>query len=138
MDEKYINGETRKIKVVRAQAYAEAVGAAADVVSKMIVEIIDASKEIAGSGDNFPEPYEMPDAVAKQVMLKIMEIVLATSSGLDASKNQQMRMYYQVVEQAMPEITNKHYGISINYGESADQEVVIKVHSISEMPKDIH
>ena len=137
MDDFFINGETKKIKIVRAQAYAEAIDGAAKTFSNMLDEIIKRSKEISES-EEIKEPYQMTHEEGHKTMLMMMEVILATSRGLDGANRQQSKRYYDTIEMTTPEITNMHYGVSINYGEKPEQPVTVKIHSVSSMPLELH
>lgn len=134
MEDFFINGETKKLKIVRAQAYSEALAGASSVMGRLVDEIISKAKEITGTD----EPYEMTDKQGKETLMAVMELVLSTTSGISASSRQQEKLYYDTIEMTTPELVGLHYGVKINYGKAIDEEAVVSIHSISSMPSEIH
>jgi hypothetical protein len=140
MDDFFISGASLKIKVARSQSHSETVATMAGVFRAMMDRMFEDMKVLAGTpkGEDIPEPMAMEPDLAKQVMLKMLEHIVATGNGLNGAERESNRAHFSGLEHFHPELAGKHYALEVLYGDQPEDEVVMRIHSISDLPTEIH
>lgn len=139
MEDFFVNGEAKKVKIARAQAHTEAVSASADVFRQMMTRIIESTREIAGcEGEDVPEPHSLEPDIAKKVLLAMIEHVVATGNGLNNASKTSNTDYFNVIESFFPELKPKHYRVQISFGDKAEDPAVIQIADIINLPTEMH
>ena len=145
MDDFFINGETQKIKIVRAQAHNESVKAMQGVHNSMMGSIAYKMNVAVGNtaiGNNtigsMPEPHSLTPEQSKEVLLGVIELIMSTGNALNISARTSEKMYFGMVEKFHPELANHSYRVSFSFGEEIGESVTVKVSDIDAQKVNLH